>query len=51
VANRIIEITPYGIIDKEMTFDEYINSDRVKEQKAELMKAAPKPPKGALAAK
>ena len=37
IANRIIEITPYGIIDKEMTFDEYINSDRVKEQKAELM--------------
>jgi ATPase subunit of ABC transporter with duplicated ATPase domains len=37
IANRIIEITPYGIIDKEMTFDEYINSDRVKEQKAELI--------------
>ena len=42
LANRIIEITPYGIIDKEMTFDEYINSDRVKEQKAELMATAPK---------
>ena len=42
IANRIIEITPYGIIDKEMTFDEYINSDRVKEQKAELMAKAPK---------
>lgn len=42
VANRIIEITPYGIIDKEMTFDEYINSDRVREQKAELMAKAPK---------
>lgn len=42
LANRIIEITPYGIIDKEMTFDEYINSDRVKEQKAELMAKAPK---------
>ena len=42
VCNRIIEITPYGIIDKEMTFDEYINSDRVKEQKAELMAKAPK---------
>jgi ATPase subunit of ABC transporter with duplicated ATPase domains len=42
VANRIIEITPYGIIDKEMTFDEYINSDKVKEQKAELMAKAPK---------
>jgi len=42
IANRIIEITPYGIIDKEMTFDEYITSDRVKEQKAELMAKAPK---------
>jgi len=42
IANRIIEITPYGIIDKEMTFDEYIVSDRVKEQKAELMAKAPK---------
>lgn len=42
VCNRIIELTPYGIIDKEMTFDEYINSDRVKEQKAELMAKAPK---------
>jgi ATPase subunit of ABC transporter with duplicated ATPase domains len=42
IANRIIEITPYGIIDKEMTFDEYLASDRVKEQKAELMAKAPK---------
>jgi ATPase subunit of ABC transporter with duplicated ATPase domains len=40
IADRIIELTPYGIIDKEMTFDEYINSDRVKEQKAELMAMA-----------
>ncbi|MBS1623599.1 MAG: ATP-binding cassette domain-containing protein [Bacteroidetes bacterium] len=37
IANRIIEITPNGIIDKDMTFDEYINSDRVAEQKAELV--------------
>jgi ATP-binding cassette subfamily F protein 3 len=42
IANRIIEITPYGIIDKEMTFDEYINSERVAEQKAELIAKAPK---------
>ena len=27
VANRIIEITPNGIIDKEMTYDEYLASD------------------------
>ncbi|MBS1593674.1 MAG: ATP-binding cassette domain-containing protein [Bacteroidetes bacterium] len=37
IANRVIEITPKGIIDKDMTFDEYINSDRVAEQKAELV--------------
>jgi ATPase subunit of ABC transporter with duplicated ATPase domains len=37
IANRIIEITPYGMLDKDMTFDEYITSERVAEQKAELM--------------
>ena len=30
IANRIIEIVPSGIIDKSMTFDEYINDDRIK---------------------
>ena len=29
IANRIIEITPYGIIDKEMTFDDYMNDPNV----------------------
>jgi len=33
VANRIIELTPGGIIDKLMTYDDYINSDTVKEQR------------------
>jgi ATPase subunit of ABC transporter with duplicated ATPase domains len=33
VANRIIEITPNGYIDKLMTYDEYISSDKVSEQK------------------
>jgi ATPase subunit of ABC transporter with duplicated ATPase domains len=33
VANRIIEITPNGFIDKLMTYDEYISSERVSEQK------------------
>ncbi|MDA3948793.1 MAG: ABC transporter ATP-binding protein, partial [Spirochaeta sp.] len=30
VANRIVEFTPAGIIDKTMPFDEYIASDEVK---------------------
>ncbi len=29
VANRIIEITPKGTIDKLMTYDEYINSEEI----------------------
>jgi ATPase subunit of ABC transporter with duplicated ATPase domains len=33
VANRIIEITPNGFIDKLMTYDEYITSEKVSEQK------------------
>ncbi|MCD8165483.1 MAG: ATP-binding cassette domain-containing protein [Bacteroides sp.] len=31
VANRIIELTPNGIIDKMMEFDEYITSEHIKE--------------------
>jgi ATPase subunit of ABC transporter with duplicated ATPase domains len=36
VANRIIELTPKGIIDRLMTFDEYINDNRVKELRSEM---------------
>jgi ATPase subunit of ABC transporter with duplicated ATPase domains len=36
VANRIIEITPKGMIDKLMTYDEYLADDRVKEQREEM---------------
>jgi ATPase subunit of ABC transporter with duplicated ATPase domains len=37
VANRIIEITPNGIIDKQLTYDEYLNDDKVQAlRKAEL---------------
>jgi ATPase subunit of ABC transporter with duplicated ATPase domains len=36
VANRIIELTPGGYIDKLMTYDEYINSDVVQKQREEL---------------
>jgi ATPase subunit of ABC transporter with duplicated ATPase domains len=36
VANRIIEIGPNGMIDKLMTYDEYLADARVKEQRKEL---------------
>lgn len=34
VANRIIELTPKGTIDKLMTYDDYIYDESIKEQKA-----------------
>lgn len=36
VANRIIELTPNGIIDKMMEYDEYITSDHIKELRARM---------------
>lgn len=36
IANRIIELTPNGSIDKLMTYEDYIHDDRVKELKAKL---------------
>ena len=36
VANRIIEITPNGILDKVMTYDEYLEDERVQAQLDEL---------------
>jgi ATPase subunit of ABC transporter with duplicated ATPase domains len=36
VATRIIELTPRGFIDKLMTYDEYITSEKVMEQKEVL---------------
>lgn len=38
VANRIIEITPKGTIDKLMSYDDYINSEEVAAQRAEMYK-------------
>jgi ATPase subunit of ABC transporter with duplicated ATPase domains len=35
VANRVIELTPKGIIDRLMTFDEYMEDKRVQELRAE----------------
>ncbi|GAB2815745.1 ABC-F family ATP-binding cassette domain-containing protein [Ferruginibacter profundus] len=36
VANRIIELTPKGIIDKLMSYDEYLADDRVKASREEM---------------
>ena len=36
IANRIIEITPNGIIDKYMSYEEFAEDAQIKERKAEL---------------
>lgn len=36
IANRVIELTPKGILDKLMTYDEYLEDDRVKAQREEF---------------
>jgi ATPase subunit of ABC transporter with duplicated ATPase domains len=43
VANRVIELTPAGIIDRLMSFDEYLEDARVQQMREEMY------PKGALA--
>jgi ATPase subunit of ABC transporter with duplicated ATPase domains len=36
VANRIVEITPNGVIDRYMSFDEYLESDVIKELRKKM---------------
>ena len=36
VANRIIEITPGGVIDKRMSYDEYLADKQIKAQREEM---------------
>lgn len=38
VCNRVIELTPNGIIDKIMDFDDYLTDDRVKAARERLYK-------------
>ncbi len=42
VANRVIELTPSGIIDRLMSFDEYLQDPRVRELRREYYEACPK---------
>jgi ATPase subunit of ABC transporter with duplicated ATPase domains len=36
VANRVLEITPNGVIDRYMTFDEYLDDDKIKELRKKM---------------
>ena len=38
VANRIIEISPNGIIDRLTSFDDYLSNDTIKSQRVEIYK-------------
>ena len=38
IANRIIEITPKGIVDKQVSYDEYLEDTEVQKQVAEMYK-------------
>ncbi|WP_435133202.1 ABC-F family ATP-binding cassette domain-containing protein [Formosa sp. A9] len=40
VANRVIELTPSGIIDKYTTFDEYMQDSKLKEQRKKMYEDA-----------
>lgn len=39
IANRIIEITPNGVIDRTMSYDEYLDSEEVKQLRAQMYPA------------
>lgn len=36
VANRVLEVTPNGVIDRYMTFDEYLEDDKIKELRKKM---------------
>ena len=36
VGNRIVELTPNGVIDRYMTFDEYMSDKKIKEQREKM---------------
>jgi len=40
VANRIIEITPSGVIDKQMTYDDYLADEKIRETRERMYAGA-----------
>jgi hypothetical protein len=37
VANKIIELTPNGHIEKMMSFDDYLSNEKIQEQREALL--------------
>ncbi|MGG0187165.1 ABC-F family ATP-binding cassette domain-containing protein [Bacillus rhizoplanae] len=40
IANRIIEVTPSGVVDKQTTYDEYLENEELQKQVAAMYKEA-----------
>ncbi|MFD1188679.1 ABC-F family ATP-binding cassette domain-containing protein [Pontibacter rugosus] len=40
IANRIVELTPSGIIDKRMSYEEYLNDETIKELRKKMYASA-----------
>ncbi|GER60897.1 ABC-F family ATP-binding cassette domain-containing protein [Patiriisocius marinus] len=40
VSNRVVELTPSGIIDRYMSFDEYMSDPKIKEQRSKMYNVA-----------
>ena len=40
IANRIIELTPNGMIDKRMTYEEYLQDDNIRELRKKMYETA-----------
>ena len=40
IANRIIEITPKGVIDRMMPFDDYMNDEQIRQMRTEYYKGS-----------
>lgn len=36
VGNRVVELTPNGVIDRYMTFDEYLDDEKIQEQRIKM---------------
>ena len=36
IGNRVVELTPKGVIDRYMTFEEYMSDDKIKEMRAKM---------------
>ena len=36
IGNRVVELTPKGVIDRYMTFEEYMSDDKIKEIRAKM---------------